>query len=676
MIANWIGKLLFAHILREIDHRAHDAVTIDENTTPIQTLEAFRRLSKRCDFWTIFADSFGLREIPAETWRQLRQFNRLLADLRVGSIDQRQLAAILEATVEVARRKIRGQYATPIPLAQLLVNLCLRNPVDDRVLDPCCGSGTIARVALQAKLQQGVSAESSAASVWAGDQDPQAVQIATLALADSRLMHMPLRVFNQDAFSLTPSTAIEFRSPTDGSMLPETLDRFDAIVSNLPFVAQHGRRQYKNSIAAVNGFLGKTSGFPGRADVAAYLPFSLYPLLRSGGRLGVVITNAWLGTDWGDAFLDALLKYYDLKWVITSGARRWFQESEVVTNILIAEKRNTPEMTDRNIGFVVLKRPLDEIAAEDAQLIAAHIELGQPRTESMDIRNVNLTDLMRFRRYGLAGNAQFVDCDWIHDCPLVPVGSLFRIRRGERRGMNALFYPVGKHGIEREYLRPLVKSPNDFTKPRAGAVREAFACSRSEQELVELGHTGALAWIECYRSDENVRKLSRANLRWFEMDADQVSDLVMFINLGDRLFVGRVDPPAFVDQRMVRLDGREGVDIELCHALMNSAIGMFIIEGLGFGRGLGALDLNKNRIERFMHMLDPEVLDQSGKENIVDAFQSLLERDILGVADELEQEDRQRFDEVVMNAFGLAVSQSQVYDTLLELMGIRLCANQ
>lgn len=72
---------------------------------------------------------------------------------------------------------------------------------------------------------------------------------------------------------------------------------------------------------------------------------------------------------------------------------------------------------------------------------------------------------------------------------------------------------------------------------------------------------------------------------------ETLTDLVMFINYGERLFVGRVDPPAFVDQRMVRLDPleNESVDIELSHALLNSTIGMFIIEGLGFGRGLGAL---------------------------------------------------------------------------------------
>ena len=677
VIANWIGKLLFAHILGEMDDRAKRAIVLDENTTPGGALRAFHRLSRECDFWTIFSDSIGLREVPSASWKQLQQFNRLLGDLRVGSVDQQQLADILKSTVDVARRKIRGQYATPGPLARLLVNLCLRDVVGDRVLDPCCGSGTIPRVVLKAKMRTGVvSAEEAAASVWAGDQDPQAVQIATLGLADPSLMHTLLRVFREDAFALAPSTAIEFRNPTDGSVLSEELGCFDSIVSNLPFVAQVGRRHYKHAIEQVNDTLGREYKLPGRADVAAYLPFALNPLLKEGGRLGIIITNAWLGTDWGDAFLDALLQYYHLRCVITSGAGRWFQDSEVVTNILIAEKATGREPGDQDIAFVVLKRPLDELNEEDAQVVAAQVELRRPQAESMSIRTASLAKLASFRKLGLAGNAQFVDCDWIHELPLVPLRRHFVIRRGERRGMNALFYPEGEHGIEAEYIRPLLKSPSDFRTLRTRAVREAFACSRSEQELAAMGHAGALAWIGRFKSEENMKRLARSHLRWYEMDAGQVSDLVMFINLGERLFVGHLDPPAFVDQRMVRLDDKGEADVSLCHALLNSTIGLFMIEGLGFGRGLGALDLNKNRIEKRMHMLDPGALGEEERRNIMQAFEPLLNREIRGIADELEQEDRRRFDESVMTAFGLRVSRSMVYDTLLELFGIRLCAKQ
>lgn len=231
VISNWIGKILFSHILREKDARARRVTTISDETTPAEALMLFNRLSEDCNFWTIFSDSIGLKLIPDNVWRQLKQFNSLLDDLRIGSVDQGQLSNVLEATAEVAVRKLRGQYTTPIELARLLVNLCVRNRVTDRVLDPCCGSGTIARAAMEQKLAENVNPNDVAATVFAGDQDPQAVQIATFALANPSLMDIPLRIYQRDAFTLTSDTKIEFRKPTDGSVFTETLGRFEAITS-------------------------------------------------------------------------------------------------------------------------------------------------------------------------------------------------------------------------------------------------------------------------------------------------------------------------------------------------------------------------------------------------------------------------------------------------------------
>ena len=257
VISNWIGKILFAHILREKDQRAQMVANIGNETTPEQALQLFRQLSEDCNFWTIFSDSIGLSAISGQAWNQLKQFNTFLNDLRVGSVDQSQLSGILEATVEVAIRKLRGQYPTPIELAHLLVHLCVRDLVSDRVLDPCCGSGTIARAAIEQKLRANVPADEAARSVFAGDQDPQAIQIATFALAKPSLMHEPLRIFQMDAFQLNPNTNIDFRNPSNGTVFSETLGQFEAITSNLPFVAQSGRRNYGNALEQVTSSMGE-----------------------------------------------------------------------------------------------------------------------------------------------------------------------------------------------------------------------------------------------------------------------------------------------------------------------------------------------------------------------------------------------------------------------------------
>ena len=674
IISNWIGKIIFAQILREQDSRAMQISSIADETTPLQALAIFSEISESCNFWTIFSsDSIGLELLSDRAWNQLKQFNQLLNDLRIGAVDQSQLSGILEATVEVATRKLRGQYPTPIELARLLVNLCLQDIVNDKILDPCCGSGTIARAALEKKLASGGDIEIISKSIYAGDQDPQAVQIATFALAKPSLMHMPLRIFQKDAFTLKPDVEITYRDPSDGSPFTEVLGQFHAIASNLPFVAQEGREQYGNAISEVTRNL--TGQFSRRADVSAYLPFALHSLLHENGRLGIIITNAWLGTDWGDAFYENLIQYYKIQCVVTSGAGRWFQNSQVVTNILILEKCVEIE-DDNEVKFVVLTRPLEEFDDEESvQITAAQIELGQTQNDTMTIRSVTTSALARFRVFGLGGNAQFVNCDWILELPLCPLNNLFEIRRGERRGMNSLFYPNANHGIESEYIKPLAKSPTDFVRLKYSAIKEAFSCSLTEDELRDLNHTGALQWIERFKTTENITKLSKPNNLWYEMKADQLTDLVLFINYFQRIFAGRVDPPAFVDQRLIRLSPRIDLDIELLHAILNCSISLFIIEGMGFGRGAGALDLSKDRIEEFMHILNPELLSEESILEIKRAFIPLLNRDILEIADELEQPDRQFFDETVIRSFNLNVDRNLIYDSLLSLVEIRLTAN-
>lgn len=678
VLANWIGKILFAHILRERDSRANAAVQLDATTSPSDALSAFAQLSKECNFWTIFAPSLALELVPTRPWNQLKQFNSLLRDLRLGTVEQGQLSEVLEATVDVSVRKLRGQFPTPYNLARLLIALTVRNTHSDRVLDPCCGSGTIPRAALEQKLAAGVAASAAAAAVFAGDQDPQAVQISTFALAKPQLMRMPLRIFQKDAFSLTPDTNIEFRDPSNGEAFVEPLGQFEAIASNLPFVAQDGRAQYQAALDAVaTRLVAQGSSMTGRADVAAYLPFALGDLLKPDGRMGVIITNAWLGTDWGDDFYRELMRRFSLRAVITSGAGRWFTNSKVVTNLLILENTDgTARQADHSVHFVVTKKRLEDWSdPEFISALAAHIELGQPHDDVMTVRTVAADRLDGFRRMGLRGNAQFVDCDWVLDLPLIPLSSLFTIRRGERRGHNQLFYPRSSHGIEPEYIRPLVKSPADFKGLTTTAKKEAFTCSRSEDELRVLGHTGALRWIDSFRKPDVIQKLERPRLHWYEMRGDSLSDMVMFINYGERLFVGRVTPPAFVDQRMIRLTALdERADIELCHALLNSTISLFFLEGIGFGRGLGALDLSKDRVESYFPILDPERLSVAQRNRVKEAFRPLLERDVLAIGDELDRQDRRAFDSTVIDAFQLEITCDRLYEAMRSLTSIRLAA--
>lgn len=677
-LMNWTGKFLFAHVLRERDDRAGPVTTISAKMSPSEALDVFKGISDECNFWTVFCDALGLSILPLPSWEQLCQFNRLLSDLRLGSIDQTQISAILEAAAAVGDRKLRGQYTTPAPLAKLVVRLGI-NDLADRVLDPCCGSGTIIRAALDAKLASGMSGTEAAKQICASDIDRQAVQLATFSLSTPTLARQPLRVFALDAFTLQPALDIEFRDPNDGNPIREKLGLFSCIASNLPFVAQDGRRAYGDATASVNALLEQDGvGLPGRSDVSAYLPFVFYDLLQENGRAVIIIPNSWLGTAWGQAFYDRLIAFFHLQAVITSGSGRWFSNSDVVTNILVLERRASDDETLSDTKFVILKQPVD-LLADDAHVesVAAQIEVGSAQDDVMSIRSVSHTELLKARPYGLAGSAQFVDIDWIFSCPLVPVRDLFTIRRGERRGWDKLFYPNAGHGIEPDYIEPVLKSSVNIEAYEARADGEAFCCSLSESELGKLGHTGALNWIKRFKTARNgtgdplPKVLAKAGHHWYEMRSDRAAQLVIPLAYGKRLYVGRVNPAAFVNQRLMGLNAKPGVDIDLAHALLNSTIGLLMIEGIGFGRGLGALDLNKDRIEANLHMLNPENLTKSQVSSIIKSFAKIKGRKILEVSDELDQGDRQDFDDLIIKIFKLGFDRDTVYDALRALVEVR-----
>lgn len=677
-LMNWTGKFLFAHVLRERDDRAGPVASISTDMSPADALGVFKGISDQCNFWTVFCDTLGLSTLPTQSWEQLCQFNRLLSDLRLGSVDQTQLSTILEAAASAGDRKLRGQYTTPAPLAKLLVRLGI-NDLADRVLDPCCGSGTIIRAALDAKLAGGISGAEAASQVCASDLDRQAVQLATFSLSTPTLARQPLRVFSLDAFKLHPDLDVEFRDPDDGTLIQEKLGTFACVASNLPFVAQNGRAAYGDATASVNALLEKDgAGLPGRSDVSAYLPFAFYDLLQPQGRLVIIIPNAWLGTAWGTAFYDRLLSFYHLRAVVTSGSGRWFSNSDVVTNVLVLEKRAADDESRSDTKFVILKQPVD-LLADDAHVasVAAQIELGRAQDDVMSIRLASHDQLIKARPLGLAGSAQFVDIDWLLDAPLVPVRDLFTIRRGERRGWDKLFYPAKGHGIEPDYIKPVLLSSTSVASYDTTADSDAFCCGVTKAELRRRGHTGALAWIKRFETVRNgtgkllPEVLAKANSHWYEMRADRVAELVIPLAYGKRLYVGRVNPAAFVNQRLMGLNAHAGVNVDLAHALLNSTIGLLMIEGIGFGRGLGALDLNKDRIEANLHMLDPDELNRTQRNEIITAFDAMKTRRVLEVSDDLEQADRQLLDDLVIQHFGLTVSREHIYDTLRALVEVR-----
>ena len=683
ILVNWINKVLFANILTAFQSDALAVYSIDYDTTPSEAAEIFETISSTCDFWNIFQPQLGEEYITPEAWNEIVQLNLFLKDIELAGISQELLQTLLENVIYSSKRKVAGQYTTPMFLARLLVHFTLNN-TRETLHDPCCGTGTIPRAAYDIKRELGISASDALSSIFASDKVAFPLQMATLAISEPDNMGEVIQIFKRDSTTITVGEAIELRDPYNGSIISREYQPVSHIASNLPFIQQEDLKVLNPGIKdRTNAIIREHSGanikLNAKSDLYAYLPFYFWQLLADNGRLGIIISNSWLGTEWGGIFREVLSRFFTIDYVITAGSGRWFHNADVVTNILILQKKTEPEEpieTDLT-RFVTIAKNFDSVTGnEEIQELYEDIVSQNPNNDIV-IKEYSTREIMTMP---LNWNTLFGDISWLSEVEekLIFCKDLFEINRGERRGWNDMFYPEDGHGIEAEYIQPVLRTPRHIRTLTANAETEAFCCSRSIAELEDLGHTGALSWIRRFEHGHNtngeplIESLSREGSYWYEMNASTMADLVASMNFDQRIFIAKLNTRSFVDQRLTRFTAREmTVDIDLAHALLNSVLGVFFIESLGFGRGLGALDLSSTRMKKNLRMLNPALLTPEQIIEIKNKFVSLRDRDIKSIKEEFRSTDRQEFDNTVLEAFGILHLKDQIVNSFLYLYDMR-----
>lgn len=687
-IINWINRFIFAHYLRRYYKVANHVSKITSGTTVSQAIEIFEEITSSCDFMNIFKPAIGQEYIDNRTWEALVNLNLFLLDLKAESISQESFHKVIDNALTYSRKKIAGQYSTPKQLADLLVRLTIFDRTKP-VIDPCCGTGTVARAAYELKQSVGMSISDSLSTIWASDKFAFPLQLCSIALSNPLGMGEIIKVFKNDALELYAGQEIKFIHPQDGSQTDLILPEMHAVVSNLPFVRFEEIKHLNPKIAEVKlkneNNLAEQIELDKRTDLYAYLILKLSNLINKNGRIGVITSNSWLASEWGSTFKKYLLEFFIIEKIVISGEGRWFKEPDVVTVILILQKKTEADHQKKEIEFCTLTEKIEfwENEPNNIELLASSILSKRQSGRGYRKNSYTPEQIEKLDTLGLKWNAYFTDVTWLgkFERTLTPANSFFDIGRGERRGWNALFYPRRDHQIEKEYIKPVLLSSADLPGLIAKADNEAFCCSDSVEELIQKNRIGALTWIEHFEKQTNTvgkplpEVLRMADMYWYEMGANTLADIVVTVNPDKRLAFHRFYERSFVDQRLIRFTSKipEG-DLPLCHALLNSVISLFLLEAAGFGRGLGALDINAKKIKNNFHMIDYNLLPQHSRNDILTAFEPLLGRDIYDLTDELQDRDRIVFDNTILSALGLSSTREMIYKSLLELFYIRQTA--
>jgi len=474
----------------------------------------------------------------------------------------------------------------------------------------------------------------------------------------------------------------------------------------------------------------------GQADIYAYLFFHTARFLKDDGRMGIVTSNAWLDVAYGYELQKFFLKNFKIIAIIESRCEPWFEDPAVNTIVTILERcKNKEERDNHLVKFVKLKKKLKELIPWDMKLDAMYRWGGLDRLihriESTGKENFKLqnskfvnslegvvtyeSDEFRIRvakqnklledleksgktvKWGQYLRAPQVYFDITEKCKdkLTPLKNLAEIRRGYTTGINPFFYvtkqKIDYWGIEEEFLAPVLKSPKESQSiliKKDDLKNYVFLCNLSKGELRKRGKRGALkyiAWGEQQVTKE--RKGKGGGIKypetptvqnrkyWYSLPQYDLGQIYWTKSYDDTFLQRFSKERLFADQRVYQIIEKKKVKPAKLAAILNSTFFFLFVELMGRSTlGEGALDTTVEEVQEYVLCPDTKLFRKNKEKELLKAFNSILERPIKPIYEEVKMKDRQKLDKLVLEALGLDPKKflKPIYDGLCELVEERI----
>ncbi|MCG7205152.1 Eco57I restriction-modification methylase domain-containing protein [Streptomyces arenae] len=288
---------------------------------------------------------------------------------------------LYESLLDDEHRHVMGVHYTPDPVVELITAYAVQDPADI-VLDPASGAGTFVTMCYERKRALGSTHDQSLAEVYAVELAQFAASLTgfNLTLADTSASSAYPRVFRTDFFQTYPGEQSGLELP-DAGRVPYP-QQVDAVVGNPPYIRFESRLPEERQEVfnfLQRHFLKTQTAYPnftGKADIWAFFVAGAHMYLRPGGRLGFIVSWNLLASDYGDAVITFLARYFKIHALIDSRVERWFAAKQN-TVIILAEKvadpaaklshQSNPNVpADHQVRFVRLKRPIEELVSSEA----------------------------------------------------------------------------------------------------------------------------------------------------------------------------------------------------------------------------------------------------------------------------------------------------------------------
>jgi type I restriction enzyme M protein len=717
------NKILFYNVLRTEHEELSPIQTerIKESSDLNQILKKHFQDVLEINYDTIYKiDVFDDLKVPDTSLEQMIKFLEDFDKYDFKGVNYEILGQVYEDLIPGAEKHEMGQYFTPPSTVDLINSFCIQDP-DDVILDLGCGAGTFlvrAYARLKYLKRRKKTHKELLEQLWGVDKASFPAHLAQINLVLpglSKTENFPY-IENKDAFDIRPQETY-FEVPFHRGIKHEyekisaknvkvKIPDMNAVVGNPPYIRQE-KIEDKEKIRRViekewgNFRITNQRGISigSQADIYVYFFIHGARFLKEGGRLGFVTSNSWLDVRYGAGLQKFFLDNFKIMAIIESKVERSFAKADINTAITIVERCLDKKKRDNHVvKFVVLKEKMDVLIPkngdrsrfEACDKLIYKITKAKSIYEDSDIRVLPKKQKELYEE-GIEDHT-YVGSKWggkYLRAPdiffkilekgknlFVPLKDVAEVRRGFTTGANEFFYltdeQIKAHMIEKEFLKPLLKSPRESRKIMISAKDTKYKVLLVHKNKQQLRRTNVLKCI-LFGELKNIHKRPTCSprLRWYDLGKRGTANILWTEFFFDTHITFLLKDEIYDSDKFYGITIRRY--LQETAAFLNSTIAVLFRQLLGFhSLGEGALKIPVYELSSFK-VIDFRKISASNRNKIKKAFSTISKREILPIFQEIHEKDRQELDNAFFDILGLTQEEKQqVYDAVCELVRNRL----